>query len=378
MLHAAEGRSLARGHGAAVIKMRDKEEHAFRRISEDLAAGAMPGVVLLCGKEQYLVKWSVNSIIEKYIEQATAAFDLTELQGENATADAVTAACETLPVMSPKKVVYLPDYPPLAGRKAGSADAQSEAKKLAAYLGDIPDTTILVMTYDPSANESPDRKGGMNQALFKAAENYGAVYDFGPLDQRTLKAFINKRFAAAGIRPDQRAVETIIDVSGYTRRDSDYTIYDLVNDISKMIAVSDGGNVTEADVLSVTAGSAEKNVFAMIDALAAGRKQDVFRLYFNLAEAGEDMRGVVNMMIRQFELMLISREMSDEGRSVAEIGKATGISSEYRIKRTMQSGRRFSVAALRRALLSAYRIDTNVRAGLLDMNTAVEIFISQV
>ena len=54
---------------AAYESMR-KKEHAFQKIGKDLKADAIPGVVLLCGEEQYLVHWAAEQLIKKYVNKA--------------------------------------------------------------------------------------------------------------------------------------------------------------------------------------------------------------------------------------------------------------------------------------------------------------------
>ena len=45
-----------------------REEHAFRKIQKDMRSGSLPRILLLCGREQFLVEWARNRIVDLNIE----------------------------------------------------------------------------------------------------------------------------------------------------------------------------------------------------------------------------------------------------------------------------------------------------------------------
>ena len=50
----------------AAERYREKE-HAFITIGKDIKAGKIPSLVLLCGKEEYLIRWYTDALIRKYV-----------------------------------------------------------------------------------------------------------------------------------------------------------------------------------------------------------------------------------------------------------------------------------------------------------------------
>ena len=50
---------------------RTPQEHAFLKIERDLKAGEIPGLVLLCGREDYLTDHYANVLIRRYVEPAS-------------------------------------------------------------------------------------------------------------------------------------------------------------------------------------------------------------------------------------------------------------------------------------------------------------------
>ena len=62
-----------------------EKEHAFVTVEKDLKAGNIPRVVLLCGKEEYLIQWYTEALIKKYVSDMSRALDFVTLQGEEPT-----------------------------------------------------------------------------------------------------------------------------------------------------------------------------------------------------------------------------------------------------------------------------------------------------
>ena len=71
--------------------------------------------------------------------------------------------------------------------------------------------------------------------------------------------------------------------SGYGNKAIEYSLYNLENDLKKIIAHSgNSSEITAADVSDIIAANPENNVFAMLDAIGRNRKDEAFRLLHNL------------------------------------------------------------------------------------------------
>lgn len=78
-------------------------EHAYVTIEKDMKEERIPGILILCGREQYLVKWAIDLLIKKYVEPASKEMDLFISEDTEITIDEIKSVCETLPILSPKK-----------------------------------------------------------------------------------------------------------------------------------------------------------------------------------------------------------------------------------------------------------------------------------
>ena len=69
-------------------------------------------------------------------------------------------------------------------------------------------------------------------------EKNGKVYDFQPLKDAQLRSFIEKRFRSAGKSYTSSVINLIMSESGYGNKSIEYSLYNLENDLKKIIAHS--------------------------------------------------------------------------------------------------------------------------------------------
>lgn len=350
-----------------------QKEHAFQTIGKDLKSGNIPNVLLLCGSEQYLVHWAVDQLTKKYINETCATLDFTRIEAENASIDKIKESCETLSMLSERRVVLLPEFPPATGESLkGFSSGDEEA--LISYFSDLPSTCLLIIT--GKAPDKKERKKGKNK-LQTAVSKEGKVYDFGPLSGGQLKSFIAKRFRTSGKTCRDSVIDMLIADSGYGNKEIEYNLYNLENDIKKIIAHSDGQEITSSDVALTISTNLETNIFAMLDAISRNRKDEAYRLLHNLLSDGEGVYKLLALISSQLELILEVKEMLEEGLSLGKMQKALGI-HEFRVKKAMGASEQYSVKRLKQILSKAYSVDGNIKTGLLDQNLALELFIAEI
>lgn len=355
----------------AAYQTRTKKEHAFQTIGKDLKSDQLPNVILLCGEEQYLVQWAAKQLIDKYINKATESLDFTRLEPAGLTVNTIKESCETLSMLSERRVVLLPDFAPALGEKL-KGFSESDEKELLEYLKDVPETCLLLITAG-----APEGKSKKKSKLKAGIEKAGTVYDFGPLSGAQLRSFIVKRLKASGKVCRNSVVDLLIQDSGYGNKEIEYNLYNLENDINKIIAHSDGDEILSSDVALTISSNLETNVFAMLDAISRNRKDEAYRLLYNLLASGEGVFRLLALISSQIELILEVKEMREDGMTPAQMQKFLGV-HEFRIKKAMSVTEKYSAEQLKKILSKAYEIDGNIKSGLLDQRLALEFFIAQI
>jgi DNA polymerase-3 subunit delta len=290
------------------------------------------------------------------------------------SASDVMAACDTLPMMSERRVVLVP---------VSSGDEKSlgfaDAKPLAKYLGDMPATTLLVMVSTSIPKTS---------ALYKSFAANGKAYEFTRLDRPDLTAFVKSRFKREGVIAPPNVVGEIIKVSGYFDREPRSDLFGLGSDIANIIGYAKGGGaaapeagkaveITLADVAACMGTSIETDVFAMLDAVSSGRKGDAIELIRNITARGENAFGLLALLTGQFEIMLGYREMKDRRAQMGEIMETLGVKSEFRLRKAAGFADRYSAGHLAELLHRLYRVDRDIKSGLYGERLALTMFVAE-
>lgn len=369
------------------------EKHAYEQLTADMKAGDIPAAVIFLGTEDYLIDFYAGRLIDRYIRQECRALDLVTLIRDELTADEIINSLETMPFLSERKVVYLPEFFDDKGKMPKDIEKKQNARKELAEMIDSldPQTTLLLITAAHPADFKAERNIKESEIYKKVSKQgrngVGRIYDFGPLNRRQLTGFIEKRFRTAGKQFRPGITSMIIRETDYESKDNDYGLYELGNDLQKIIAYCGSAPEITPDAVAAALGtSPEKNVFRMIDAMATGRKEEAFRLLHYLLQDGEQELGLLVRIAEQFEIMLTVCEMKDDGKSLPEIQKTLGGGylgkgkriAEYRTKKALENGSRLGSARLRKALSNCYKVEKNIKSGLMPGRLALEYFIGNI
>ena len=356
------------------------KEHAYIKIGKDIKTGRIPGLVVLHGEEQYLVNFYGDLLVKKFVNEATKSLDLVELDRDNMSAAEVIENLETISMLSERKVVLIRNFIDAKGKLPKNMDAKSnEFKTFAEYIKSVPDSALLILTAAKQEDTSAASRRGY-EALIKKICPSGKAYDFTPLDPPQLRGFIEKRFHGSGKAYRPAVIELILRECGYGNKNIDYGLYELENDLKKIIAHCGAApEITKDDVIGVIASNPENDVFGMIEAIAIRRKDRALKLLHNIMEDGGSEFAVLALLTKQLEIMLIAREMKDEGMSGSAIEAALSKSHNARdfvVRRALTNASKFRTEDLKRILSAAYDIDYNIKSGLYSGTLALELFIA--
>lgn len=341
--------------------MLKNDEHAFKRFSRLLNEKDFPSIVLLHGKERYLVDWAYEQIINKNIDKSAKAIDLNVFEGKTVDVSELLAAIETFPVVSPKKVVVWSDFPYLEGDSSKQSSTQ-----ILDLIPKIPKNTVFVIIVN-----KPDKRN----KLYKEIEKYGEVFDFDILNEVDLRAFIVKHFGLYGKKIEMAATEHMIKNCGYFNKESDYGLYNLENDIKKISAYSDTDTVIASDVLFVLSENLESNMFFMFDSIAAGNTERAIRVIYKMLQNGINEFQIIAMLSSQYELMLKIAELRDEGLSPYVMSK-TLKEHDFRVKKAYEFARRYTKEQIAEQLTFIYSMDREIKEGHMSAALLFELFIS--
>lgn len=268
-----------------------------------------PGITLLWGSDGFIRKTCVSETITRLLPKELREVNLTRLTAP--TPEEIITAAETLPLMSPRRLVIINDLPGLLpSKKEGTPKDASRDETLMEYLPDLPQTTCLLIECDGK----PDGRG----KLFKYLSQNGAVVNADPMNEGEASAFAKREADRLGMKLSQDCARYLVSYSGTDAGR-------LRNELEKLAAyLSPDAQATPEDIRTVCTPTVETGVFALMDAVSAGRVTMALDRLGKLLTAGENEFMILALMLRHFRILCHIRELSG-----ADAAKLLGISPYF-------------------------------------------------
>lgn len=252
---------------------------------QSVDSGDIAPVYLFTGPEEYTKQGALTRLREKLLPPGLETLNDAVMEG--VTAQQITDAAETMPMMCERRIVTVRDWAPLLSGK--SKDEDQEVARMQQWLQNPAPGCVLIFYMRQSA----DGKKKLTAALRKMA----VAVDFEFLSDAELSKWCAKRLKAQGKKIDPRAMNALTFMAGreLTR---------LAGELDKLCAyLGDRSEITEADVRAIVSASLEYNVFELMNHLLAG---DMFRAQQtvnSLMQGGQNPVGILAMLTRQLRQM---------------------------------------------------------------------------
>jgi DNA polymerase-3 subunit delta len=269
-----------------------------------------------------------------------------------------------MPFLAERRMVVLND--PLGGMKSPAI-----RDKFKSILEKIPVTTALIlMIFQPLVDERDKRKGVQHWLQKWAADQGNRVYfrEFmlprGPQMARWIQ---NKAKELGGEFSPQAAGL----LASYVNDDPRLA----TQEIEKLLAYANFNRpVDPDDVENLTPFNGESNVFEMVDALGHRNGQQALKLLHNLMEENDPLR-LYGMIIRQFRLLLLTRELLDAGQREAEIARELK-THPFVVGKLMGQVGNFSIKELDDIYHKLLGVDESIKTSQIEADVALDILVT--
>ncbi len=274
-----------------------------------LKQGNVGGCYLFEGEEEYTKRSALKALREKVAGGDFAAMNDSRLI--DPAPDALIAAAETLPFMSDRRFIEVRDSAMLTAGKAKDYDEDTAVKELDGYLGQMPDTAVIVFFVHGKA----DGRKKLYQVLKKKAN----IVVFDPLDDKELA-----RWIAATLKKEGKKISAATCQRIWFSAGRDLTM--LANELGKLAAYAgEREEVTEADVQAVCVQSTEYKVYDMADTLLSGQGAKAMRMLEALLRDGEERLMLLSLLGRQCRQLSYVKAMAAAGTQLGEIAGKMGL-----------------------------------------------------
>jgi DNA polymerase-3 subunit delta len=253
-------------------------------VRQQIASGSPDRVYLLQGEDE-IEKSALAGEFAELVDDGLRAFNVERIHaGEMTTGDrladgvgGILAAAKTLPMMSPWRVVVVPQADVMLAPRRESEAATRAHDELDAYLEHPEAQTVLVFVASPLDKRS---------RIFKALSKYATVVECGAIeDQADAERWVRTRVAAAGAAIDPAAAKLLAERAGpdvrrlrgevdrlllYALGQKTITIDDA-KELAGPVALQDDWAMTNA-IEQMNAGAALRQLALLVDGGAPAEK----------------------------------------------------------------------------------------------------------
>jgi DNA polymerase-3 subunit delta len=333
----------------------------------------LPPLVILHGEDDFAIAERVNALKAGMGDPSMASLNTAEIDGRTVSLPDLRSVCDSMPFLAAQRLVIVRGLlTRLTGKsesddgdEAPAGSAQDFVDGLVEYFAALPETTSLVLVEPKAVNE----KSRILKAASKAPGAEVQRVDV-PKGGELIK-WVVRRAKASGGEFTPAAAEALAAAIGDEPRM-------LASEIEKLLTyVNWQRPVESADVERLTPAAGEAVIWDLVDALGARNAQLAISKYHTLlAMPSQDQFAIFGMIVRQFRMLLQTKEIVENGGNVAEVMGTLDLKSSFPAEKYVKQCRNFTLSQLEAVYRRLLDLDLTLKTGGGDDTTAIDMFIA--
>ena len=325
----------------------------YTDLKKQIKQNQLQNVYVLYGNERFVLLRVQQSLIEAAIGSGTAEWNFSRFD-ETAKPDQVHAACQTLPVFGPRRVVLVQDCPAFA-----AGDKADEAGWLHA-VEQVPQETVLIF----SLRYKPDGR----KALTRALKSGMVVFD--TLSEAEAIRFVLADGKRRGYVVDYQAVEQLLFNVG---RD----MAAVASEMEKAYAyASEDRHVTREVIETVGSHNVEADAFRITDLLLQGQMQRAQQMLDVFVQNGGALQMLLGAIVYRLGELLTAREALDAKKSEKQAAQLLKGPS-FATARTVRQAKQYTQKRIVQAICALAQGDYLVKSGQMPERIALDMALSR-
>ncbi len=310
----------------------------------------------LYGQESYLLKEALKELIFN-LEQKNKGrkIEIKRADEEQGDCDEIFAQLNNLELFSAFRVLVIENVFKISG-------IENHLKKMLGRSPDDSNPNCAVIVLEQGLPKK-------NSKLFGFLLKNAKVKECRPLEGRELFEFAKKEFDKYGAKAQDSAVSELILRTGNN-------LWRLSKEIQKLSAAAKGKTVSPKDIALYVKSDQGVNIFDAITALALKQKAKALNLISRHLEKGENPLYLFSMIIYQFRVLIMIKDLLEKRFSLWQIQKKTGL-HPFVIKKNIVPARLFSQRELRTIYRRLSQLDFQIKIGAVKPETALELFLAK-
>ena len=325
---------------------------------------------ILYGQDDFSLRQSLEEIKHGIGDVTLLTVNTTALDGQSMTIDQLRNACETAPFLAEKRLVVVDgllnrfETEAKTGRKkktAKTAGRKNNYEELVGCIGNMPDSTVLVLVDGRITGKNP---------LLRELTGHAEVKFFPLLSDARLRQWVQNRVAERGGSISAHAVDSLARLVGGN-------LWIMTGEIDKLVLFTAGRSIEEEDVRAMVSCTQEANVFVMVDAILEFKAGVAGQLLQQLLQGGAAPAYLLVMLSRQVQMVVRAKDLRSQRKPRAEIQSRLGLASDFVLRKTLEQAERYPWPRLRDIYRLLLETDLAIKLGKYNDDLAMTILVAE-
>ncbi len=323
-----------------------KGEVTIPEMNHLLEEGALGGVYLFCGPEEYFKDYYCNQLKQKTV--GNDVLNYTKYTVKTDPSD-VISNCSGYPMFADMKMIVLCE--------SGYFSGKGDYSELIAFISEMPDTTVLAFR-----ETNVDKRS----KLYKAVEKNGVVFPCQRQHADMIVKLLAKAARSKGRTITKEAAQLMILGLGEDMQR-------LLSELDKLTLLTDPGEVIEeAHVREVCALSVSSKIWELTDAMSDNNKEKAYVCLKALLDAKEVPQVILFSVTKAFLNLYNTKMLQQEGYRYAEIASILS-TRDFVVKKMCQQAKKYSARDLAAKIELCINMDEASKTGRINTVRALEI-----
>lgn len=307
------------------------------------------------GDDAHSLKEQLDDLLASQGDPSMLELNTTRFKG-TVSVGQLRQACDAIPFLAERRIVIVENA-------LSSNNSRDFVDQLLEYLPHLPDFTRLFFI------ESQALRSNHRLLTFAEKQENGFARLFTRPEGRALENWVRKRVKEQGGEIEPHAIHMLVSSAG-----NDLAL--LANEVEKLVLFRlDRGPITADDVNALCPYVAEASIFDLVDALGARDGHKAASLLQTKLAEGADPFYLFAMIVRQFRMLLQTRELAEQGLRAPAIAKRLKMHS-FVAGKVYQQSQKFSLPQLEQIYDHLLQTDVGVKTGRADMVTALSLLVA--
>lgn len=328
--------------------------------------------IIFCSTDEKLIRDSINAIEKQNINEDFKQLNYVEIDGIYADADTILNSCETLPVLSDKRmvVIYRSEFLRSGGKKEADDEELQDIssfengdvyKFISNYVDKVPKHCVLIMYY-----VLKNKREKLSEKLKKLDKKALVVKDEKP-NRLVFENRIGNLFKERG--KDIGSIELKLFCSVVSSN-----MAFAENDVEKLCCYVDERDITKSDIEFMFHRTEDEDIFNMVDYLSQKKPEKAIQIFNRLINEGEKIPYILYMIERQYKLLMRIKLECAEGNSKENIVSSLKLNPYICEKMIRQCGQ-YKSSKLKKNLELCTNTEKRIKSSSYNPQTELEMLI---